>query len=60
VGKVLAAIFFAKRVVFGRLNYRDHGLDSRDVRAYYAGQAKKVINYCRSNAMDCHVKSGTL
>jgi DNA repair photolyase len=60
VGKILAAVDYVDRIVFGRLNYRDHGLNSRDVRAYYAAQARKVIDYCRINLKDCHIKSGTM
>ena len=60
VGGVLAAIPFVNRVVFGRLNYRDHGLDPREVRAYYAGQAQKVIAFSARKGIDCHVKRGTM
>ncbi|MGA2107665.1 MAG: radical SAM protein, partial [Syntrophorhabdales bacterium] len=60
VGGVLSAIPFANRIVFGRLNYRDHGLDPREVRAYYADQAQKVIAFCTRRGIDCHVKRGTM
>ena len=60
VDQVLAAMGFVGRIVFGRLNYRNHCLPSRDVRAHYAGQAKKVVKFCRAHAIDCHIKSGTM
>jgi DNA repair photolyase len=57
--RVLEAVSFADRIVFGRANY------SRDVssygghRAFYREQAEKAASFCARRGIGCLVKRGT-
>ena len=55
--KILKAVSFVDKIVFGRLNYNS---TSRGFGFFYNNQAKTVIDFCERNNIAYHVKDGTL
>jgi len=64
VEKILENISFAKKIIFGRLNYRkltDYSEDNKwkDSNDFYRAVAEKVIKFCKENNIKLHIKEGT-
>ncbi len=57
--KLLDKIKFVDRIVFGKLNYNVQSSKFKDNNAFYEDCADKVLEFCRKNNIDCHVKFGT-
>lgn len=55
--KILKAVSFVDKIVFGRLNYNS---TSKGFGFFYNNQAKTVIDFCERNNIAYHVKDGTL
>jgi DNA repair photolyase len=57
---VLEKVSFVDRIIFGRLNYsaltRAYPLEAR----FYADAAGRVVRFCKSRRIQCHIKSGTV
>lgn len=59
--KILNKIHFVDKIVFGKLNYN---VDSsqflfKDNYLFYEDCVRKVIEFCKKNNIDCHIKNGT-
>lgn len=60
LGAILQAVAFTKRIVFGRTNYSKEISAYVAHRAFYNGQADKVIAFCKAHDIQYHIKEGTI
>jgi DNA repair photolyase len=58
--KILEAVSFVNRIIFGRLNYSPAVRAFPHIKDYYNSLAKTVIAFCKKNNISCHIKEGTL
>lgn len=58
--KVLEAISFADRIIFGRTNYSKEISAFKTHREFYNQEAQRVIDFCKEHGIACHIKNGTL
>lgn len=58
--KILKAISFVNKIVFGRLNYSNKPKSFLHTRAFYNDQARSIMDFCESNNIAYHVKNGTI
>ena len=56
--KILKGISFVDKIIFGKLNYNVES-QFNDNRNFYQNCAKKVIEFCENNGIECHIKYGT-
>jgi len=67
IDEILEKIKFVKKIVFGKLNYSrlnySNGNYSQiwngNVNDFYKEMAQKVIDFCKKNNIQYHIKSGT-
>lgn len=67
IESILERIKFVKKIIFGKLNYRrlnycNVGFSSqiwKNNHDFYKGMAQKVINFCKKNSIEYHIKFGT-
>jgi DNA repair photolyase len=57
--EILEAVSFVDKIIFGRLNYSSKSSEYELVKEYYNDLADNVIDFCDSNNIDYHIKSGT-
>ena len=57
---ILEAISFCDKIIFGRLNYNKKVSEYKDHKAYYNKLAEQVIEYCKANGKQYHIKDGTI
>lgn len=57
---ILEAIAFADKIIFGRTNYNKEITGYHNHRAFYNGQAEKVIHFCTSRSIQYHIKEKTI
>lgn len=65
LGKLLKRINFVQRIIFGKGNYNRKITEYAAFRPstlqnYYDMEAAKVIDFCRSRGISCHIKTGTM
>ena len=60
LNKILEAISFCDKIIFGRLNYNKKVSEYKDYRAYFNELAERVIAYCEANGKQYHIKDGTM
>ncbi len=58
--EILNKICFVDRIVFGRANYNKTVSSYNNHKAFYNEQAQIVIDFCKKNKIDFHIKTGTL
>ena len=58
--KILRAIAFTDRIIFGRTNYSKEVSSYADHKEFFDAQAKKVIAFCLRNNIQYHIKNGTM
>ena len=58
--EILEAIGFCDKIIFGRLNYNKKVTEYKDYQEFFNNLAYRVIDYCKQNGKQCHIKSGTL
>ncbi len=58
--KILAAISFTDRIIFGRTNYSKEVNLFSGHKDYYNQCAKRVIEFCDKHGISYHIKDGTL
>ncbi|MCI2110851.1 MAG: radical SAM protein [Bacilli bacterium] len=56
---ILKKINFVDYIVFGRLHYNKIVGKYKDYQEFYNSCAKKVISFCMTNKIKCHIKTGT-
>lgn len=59
LGKILEAVSFADKIIFGRTNYNKEVSSYKDNKRFYNDSAEKVINFCEENGIRCHIKNKT-
>jgi len=59
LSKILEEISFVDKVVFGKLNYNIKSRQSKDSKRFYENCANTVIEFCRDNGIEYHIKNGT-
>lgn len=57
---ILEKISFTNKIIFGRTNYSKFISAYKEHRLFYNQEAKKVIQYCKKNKIDFHIKKGTI
>lgn len=60
INELLEAVSFVDKIVFGRLNYNKIVSQYRDSKKFYNQTAKQVIEFCKKNHIQYHIKEGTL
>lgn len=58
--KILDAVSFTDRIIFGRTNYSKNISAYKSHRTFYNIKAKQVISYCKKNNISCYIKEGTI
>ena len=58
--KLLNNIKFVDRIIFGKLNYNVVSSRFKDNHIFYEGCTNQVIEFCKINNIDYHIKFGTL
>jgi DNA repair photolyase len=57
--ELLNKVSFVDRIIFGKLNYNTISSSFKENSTFYDGCAKTVIQFCKSNRIDYHIKFGT-
>jgi DNA repair photolyase len=57
--EILEAVSFVDKIVFGRLNYNAKSSEFKYSKEFYNSLASSVINFCKRNRIDYHIKQGT-
>ena len=60
INDILNKICFVNRIVFGRTNYNKAISSYNNHKVFYNEQAQIVIDFCKNNKIDYHIKNGTL
>jgi nitroreductase len=58
--KILEAIAFTDKIIFGRTNYNKEVSGYTTHRDFYDKQALSVISFCKERNIQYHIKHGTL
>ena len=57
--KILDAVSFVDRIIFGRLNYNVKSSEFKYTKEFYNSLALSVIKFCKRHGIDYHIKQGT-
>ena len=57
---ILEKVSFTDKIIFGRLNYNKEVSRYKGYKEYYNNLSQKVINFCKKNNIDYHIKKGTM
>lgn len=60
LNELLNAISFVDRIIFGRTNYSKMISQYKEHKQFYNDCAKTVIDFCKKNNIDYHIKKGTI
>lgn len=60
LNKILEAISFCDKIIFGRLNYNKKVSEYKEYKAFFNELAEQVIAYCEANGKQYHIKDGTI
>lgn len=58
--KILEAVSFADKIIFGRTNYSKKVSAYKKHRQFYNAEANTFIAYCREHNISFHIKKGTI
>ena len=58
--EILKAISFTDKIIFGRTNYSKDISSYNDQKRFYNEQAQMVVDFCESNRIAYHIKTGTV
>lgn len=58
--KILEAVSFTDRIIFGRLHYNKRVSEYSDYKTFYNQCAEAVIQFCEERGIDYHIKNGTI
>ncbi len=59
INKLLKKISFVDKIIFGKLNYNAENSKYPNIKEYYEETANKVIEFCKKNNIEFHIKEGT-
>lgn len=57
--KILDAVSFVDRIIFGRLNYNVKSSEFKYTKEFYNSLALSVIKFCKKHGINYHIKQGT-
>lgn len=57
--KILDAVSFVDRIIFGRLNYNVKSSEFKYTKEFYNSFSLSVIKFCKKHGIDYHIKQGT-
>ena len=57
--EILKEISFVDKIIFGRLNYNKLSTSYKGHKQFYNELANQVIDYCKKNKKEYHIKNGT-
>lgn len=57
--EILKSIQFVDKIIFGRLNYNKLSTSYPNNKEFYNELSDKVINFCKKNKLEYHIKNGT-
>jgi DNA repair photolyase len=57
--KILAAVSFVDKIIFGRLNYNVKSSEFKYTKEFYSDSTATVIKFCKKNSISYHIKEGT-
>lgn len=60
IEKILKEISFVDKIVFGKWNYSSATSHFKDYKNFYNESSYKVIEFCKKNGIECHIKEGTI
>ena len=60
IEKILKEISFVDKIVFGKWNYSSAISYFKDYKNFYNEASYKVIEFCKENGIECHIKDGTI
>lgn len=60
IEKILKEISFVNKIVFGKWNYRKATSYFKDYKNFYNESSHKIIDFCKKNGIDYHIKEGTI
>lgn len=58
--KILNAISFVNKIIFGRTNYNKEITAFTTQKAFYNQQVNIVVDFCKKNSINYHIKNGTM
>ncbi len=58
--EILNAVSFANKIIFGRTNYNKEVTSFVTHRAFYNQQVDIVVDFCKKNDINYHIKNGTI
>lgn len=59
LGKILNRVSFVDKIVFGKLNYNTRSSQFKENGMFYNNCARQVIEFCKNNGIEYHIKHGT-
>lgn len=57
---VLNSISFVDKIIFGKMNYNSMVSKYKDYKKYFNGLSEKIVEFCRKNKKEYHIKEGTI
>jgi DNA repair photolyase len=60
INEILERVSFVDKIIFGRTNYNKEITGYKEHKKFYNEQAQKVIDFCKENHIDYHIKEGTI
>lgn len=60
ISAILSKVEFVDKIIFGRTNYNKNVSSYKNHKEFYNKTALRVIDFCKRNGIDCHIKKGTL
>jgi DNA repair photolyase len=60
LSSILEKVKFVDKIIFGRLNYNKKVSEYNGEKDFFNKTAKEVIAFCKSNAIEYHIKKGTI
>ena len=58
--KILEAVSFCDKIIFGRLNYNKRVSEYKDYKKFFNELAQKTIEFCQKHHKQYHIKDGTI
>jgi DNA repair photolyase len=59
VKRLLESVSFVDKIIFGRMNYNVNVAKFKSSSDFYKAKAGEVINFCKTNNIQYHIKAGT-
>ena len=58
--KILEAVSFCDKIIFGRLNYNKRVSEYKDHKKFFNELAEQTIEFCQKHHKQYHIKDGTI